>query len=748
MFYIKVKIIILMTQKEGVEMNKGKRFIEKYRHGFPKKSRGRYSTKTYLCTVILLTAMILGICTTPGLLLGQWKNTEAATADTWNGTDKDTSWLNTGDGSEGNPYKIATGAQLAGLAQKVNDPIADPANTYSGKYFKLTADIDLASHEWTPIGRMKADLVHTTFDGNFDGGGHTISNLFIANSSDFSVGLFGFINNATISTLNVSGSITISKASLGGIAGACNYRSIIEYCSSSVDITASEGVYFGGIVGTMNDGTIQYCYNTGNITSRSSSSYSYLGGIAGQVGPATIIGCYNTGTVQAAGTGTGTQYAGGIVGSGGNINFSYNVGKVSANDSTSKIGGLIGSAGKSTAGIENNYWLEGCGATYDYGDSSTEIWKKTEAELKGTEVLDLLNSSTAYGIIYEADTANQNKGYPILIKNPPPKSDEVTLGSGESVNDVLGKLNPGGTIHVGSTITVSGTETWDGTSLIDESGKKVTIDGGTQTDLPLVKVPSTGNLTVKDLDFVGSGVVIDCDSGGQLTLENVKITGSSTVNGNVTLKNVETTGEMNGNGTLTISGKVVVSSTNLNVVVNGDLEEGSAISLNPTENGQEIVKVSSPKTSLTDTEKGYFTILDSDYRLVTKQPSGTTSFTTLYAYLKPTWSVNINTDTSGEIRLTPTLTNFVDGDYGDKLKVKILYPTNASSFTLDQGDDSVVCQFSLDNSIWFTNNNQSIDFTSGATAKTLYYKYDSDAPKYSGIYTGKVMFEGTLTYAT
>ena len=198
MFYIKVKIIILMTQKEGVEMNKGKRFIEKYRHGFPKKSRGRYSTKTYLCTVILLTAMILGICTTPGLLLGQGSYAENSQTDTWDGSAIDTSWA--GDGSEGNPYKIATGAQLASLAQKVA--------SCRGKYFKLTADIDLANHEWTPIGRLTADYINTAFKGNFDGGGHTISNLFIANSSDFSVGLFGYIDNATISNLRVSGSIT------------------------------------------------------------------------------------------------------------------------------------------------------------------------------------------------------------------------------------------------------------------------------------------------------------------------------------------------------------------------------------------------------------------------------------------------------------------------------------------------------------------------------------------------------------
>ena len=37
---------------------------------------------------------------------------------------------------------------------------------------RLTADIDLTGHQWTPIGLGKAQ-----FGGRFDGGGHTISGV-------------------------------------------------------------------------------------------------------------------------------------------------------------------------------------------------------------------------------------------------------------------------------------------------------------------------------------------------------------------------------------------------------------------------------------------------------------------------------------------------------------------------------------------------------------------------------------------
>ena len=97
-------------------------------------------------------------------------------ADTWDGS-ADTSWYT--EPSTTNTYTITTAAQLAGLAQLVND-----GNSFSGKTVKLGADIDLAGKEWTPIGKSGA-----MFQGTFDGGENTISNLKISSEESY-VGLF------------------------------------------------------------------------------------------------------------------------------------------------------------------------------------------------------------------------------------------------------------------------------------------------------------------------------------------------------------------------------------------------------------------------------------------------------------------------------------------------------------------------------------------------------------------------------
>lgn len=81
-----------------------------------------------------------------------------------------------GDGSKTNPYEIATAEQLAKLARDVNN-----GNTFRGKYFKLTADIDLSGGIWMPIGKYYSygNSNNRLFFGKFDGNGHVIKNMHI-----------------------------------------------------------------------------------------------------------------------------------------------------------------------------------------------------------------------------------------------------------------------------------------------------------------------------------------------------------------------------------------------------------------------------------------------------------------------------------------------------------------------------------------------------------------------------------------
>lgn len=100
-------------------------------------------------------------------------------------TDYKASSFNGGNGTSANPYQIATAAQLAYLAYGINNGISN----YATSYFKLTADIDLADHYWTPIGNS-SHRFKRSFDGNY----YKISNMNIdtsVNSSDL-IGLFGY----------------------------------------------------------------------------------------------------------------------------------------------------------------------------------------------------------------------------------------------------------------------------------------------------------------------------------------------------------------------------------------------------------------------------------------------------------------------------------------------------------------------------------------------------------------------------
>ena len=60
---------------------------------------------------------------------------------------------------------------------------------------RLTADIDLTGHQWTPIGLGKAQ-----FAGRFDGCGHTISAVTIQKKWPGNYGLFGYVTGADVTT--------------------------------------------------------------------------------------------------------------------------------------------------------------------------------------------------------------------------------------------------------------------------------------------------------------------------------------------------------------------------------------------------------------------------------------------------------------------------------------------------------------------------------------------------------------------
>lgn len=122
-----------------------------------------------------------------------------------------------GDGSKTNPYEIATAEQLAKLARDVNN--GNTPQAFLGKYFKLTADIDLSGGIWKPIGKYYnyGNGNNRLFFGKFDGNGHVIKNMHIqwedADDNAKSVwGLFSTLQGESSTNLTTVTNLIIEKA--------------------------------------------------------------------------------------------------------------------------------------------------------------------------------------------------------------------------------------------------------------------------------------------------------------------------------------------------------------------------------------------------------------------------------------------------------------------------------------------------------------------------------------------------------
>lgn len=230
----------------------------------------------------------------------EFENTEGSTSVSVKQKKSDNPKFEAGNGTETDPYIIATAAQL------------DEVRNFQSACFELSKDIDLSSYlnsnssGWTPI---------KDFTGKFDGKKHTIKGLWISLSSIGNVGLFANIQGssdnkrASVSNLfvNISKKGITGGSSVGGICGSLSYGNI-ENCMVTGDISGYQCV--GGIVGRNNDNyysssIISQCASSGNIT----ATKGYVGGILGYYdGSCSIKNCYSIANVKTEGSYSSSVY--------------------------------------------------------------------------------------------------------------------------------------------------------------------------------------------------------------------------------------------------------------------------------------------------------------------------------------------------------------------------------------------------------------------------------------------------------
>ena len=194
-------------------------------------------------------------------------------ADIWDGSIADGFvW---GEGTQDRPYLISSGAELAYLAQEVNN-----GNSFEGKIFQLARDINLNNRNWTPIGNIS-----NSFKGVFNGSGRTISNATIAISGTlttnqiYSYGFFGSIGDGNSYAI-------IKNVQFDNIDVEFNISG-----TTSTNTNTRKGYNIGIVTGTMyNNSKVSnvsvkksIIEATGSIYVRSRIFQIFVGGIAGNV---------------------------------------------------------------------------------------------------------------------------------------------------------------------------------------------------------------------------------------------------------------------------------------------------------------------------------------------------------------------------------------------------------------------------------------------------------------------------------
>ena len=356
-----------------------------------------------------------------------------------------------GTGTSSDPYLIATLDNLKWVADQTNG-----GNSFSGKYFKQTADIDASAtstwnsngsggyYGWRPIGEY-VNPNYYDFKGSYNGQGYVISNLYINryDNHQYNVGLFGYCTNATFANIGLVNASVKAYNSVGILVGVPESCTIQNCHSTGAVICSTNG---GGLIGWDYFSTTSICYSSASVVgidATLSGDYNNIGGFTGVIDGGTLNNCYATGAV----TGNTNIWIGGFAGESSDdaiTNNCYSTGLVTSNGS-SYYGGFLGM--KTSGTVTNCFW-----------DTQTS-GQSTSADGTGKTTTNMQTTSTYSGwdftTIWDRVDTKNNK-YPYLVWQVLPLTATVSTNT---VNT-----------YDGSSATMGGDITSDGGASVTERG--------------------------------------------------------------------------------------------------------------------------------------------------------------------------------------------------------------------------------------------------------------------------------------
>jgi len=264
-----------------------------------------------------------------------------------------------GSGTEADPYRVYTAADLQGV--------------YKKGFYKLMNDIDLTewinkyspTEGWPAIGKNGVTAVY------FDGGGHKITGLWCNTTAGYN-GLFsnfpaGYIKNLTVETASgksvkggdytavLIGRMTNGKIEnvtvtgnaegsnhVGGITGMTSAMKFnnVNYEGETTS-SSTKDIYIGGLAG-LADGSVDVISSCAKVKLTTTGSNAYAGGIFGKGSNVILKNSHAEATAKTSGDST---YVGGLVGlteATDSITKCYAEGTLAATGAKSYVGGLIG----------------------------------------------------------------------------------------------------------------------------------------------------------------------------------------------------------------------------------------------------------------------------------------------------------------------------------------------------------------------------------------------------------------------
>lgn len=406
-------------------------------------------------------------------------------------------------------YEIGTVEQLKLFRDAVNE-----GNSFAKATVKLTADIDLENEEWTPIGTQA-----NAFAGIFDGGGHTVSNLYINQPSRSDVGFFGYTRDGEIKNLTIENADVTGYLDVGAVAGT-------PYSSKYTNITLA--------------GTVKV------------EGYSYVGGMLGKNAYADLTGLtvdVTAGSYVKAESQNYRSYVGGVVGfmGEGNITVKDVTSNINVSGSTCDVGGIAGIAHYGNTFInvtctaqevvlvnaqDEGDHLEVGGIAGVWHNQAGNTVQMINCKVENTELKSSLNgveqdvsANTVTGKAYNAESETSGSllvGQNVTIDDATGKytGGEFTVSGPDAVDVLNGKLADGMQAYPDS----------DGSLIVDEAGYVAAIGDVRYKSLveALAAAQAGGTLTL-----IGDQLLkTDFDDGGEWPKRNFDLA----LDGDLTLK--------------------------------------------------------------------------------------------------------------------------------------------------------------------------------------------------------------------